>query len=279
VHAEVVARLRCPVCYQGLSAPDATRGPLRCPLGHSFDQAKQGYAQLTARPLVHTGDTADMVAARVAFLGGGHYDPISDAIAGVARRRWSGGLIVDAGAGTGHHTVRVLAAVPDAYGLALDASKPCARLAARAHRRLDAVVCDVWQPLPVRDGVADLVLNVFAPRAGREFARSLSPGGALVSVTPRAEHLHELVGPLDLLHVDPAKPERINEELGEWFGESESQQLQWTMRLRHAEMAALVGMGPSAWHTNPAALAEAIAHLPEPMIVTASVRVAVYLRR
>jgi 23S rRNA (guanine745-N1)-methyltransferase len=279
LHAEVIARLRCPVCGEGLQTPSPERGPLRCPRGHSFDQAKQGYTQLSAAPLAHTGDTAEMVSARVAFLSGGHYDPISAAVADVARHTWSSGLVIDAGAGTGHHTAHVLGAVPDAYGLALDASKACVRVAARVHPRLDAVACDVWRPLPVADRVADVVMNVFAPRVGREFARIISPRGALVSITPQPDHLAELVGPLHLLRVDPSKPQRIAAELDEWFTPLHIGQMTWSMSLRHADVTALVEMGPSAWHTDRAALAAAIGALPELMTVTAAVRVGLYQAR
>ena len=48
---EVVRSLRCPVCHDPLSLTGGVRGPLRCPRGHSFDQARQGYVQLTAAPL------------------------------------------------------------------------------------------------------------------------------------------------------------------------------------------------------------------------------------
>ncbi len=55
---EVVRCLRCPVCHGPLSLTTGPRGPLCCPLRHSFDQSRQGYAQLTAAPLVHAGDSA-----------------------------------------------------------------------------------------------------------------------------------------------------------------------------------------------------------------------------
>ena len=71
-----------------------------------------------------------------------------------------------------------------------------------------AVVADSWARLPVLDAALDRVLVVFAPRNGPEIARVLRPGGLLVVVTPAADHLAELVGPLGLLRVDPRKAER-----------------------------------------------------------------------
>jgi 23S rRNA (guanine745-N1)-methyltransferase len=276
VHPEVVVRLRCPVCREPLSAPVTARGPLHCPLGHSFDQAKQGYAQLTARPLVHTGDTPEMVVARESFLTAGHFRPITEALAGVAGAGVDG-LIVDIGAGTGHHLAAMLDAAPGALGLALDASKASARRAARAHDRMDAVIADAWQPLPIQDAAASVLVNVFAPRTGAEFARVLDPGGVLIVVTPQPRHLGELIEPLALLQVDPAKPDRVAAELGDWFRPDGVQRMEWTMHLSRPDVTALVGMGPSAWHADRDGRARAIAALPEPMAVTATVAVSRYL--
>ena len=47
----------------------------------------------------------------------------------------------------------VLAALPDAVGLALDVSKPALRRAARAHPRAAAALADTWQRLPLADAV------------------------------------------------------------------------------------------------------------------------------
>ncbi len=90
-------------------------------------------------------------------------------------------------------------------------------MAARAHRRIGAVGCDAWRPLPVADAAAGLVLNVFAPRDGAELRRILRPDGALLLVTPAADHLAELIGPLGLLSVDERKPERLADKLGPYF--------------------------------------------------------------
>src|SRR5690242_3287348 len=94
--------LRCPNCGQGLRRSERT---LRCPRGHSFDMARQGYADLSAGRLPHVGDTAEMVADRETFLTAGHYDFIADALAGAAKDR---GPVVEAGVGTGFYLARAL---------------------------------------------------------------------------------------------------------------------------------------------------------------------------
>ncbi|MEV4655288.1 putative RNA methyltransferase [Micromonospora sp. NPDC049301] len=181
-------------------------------------------------------------------------------------------LVVDAGAGTGRYLGAVLAALPDAVGLALDVSKPALRRAARAHPRAAAALADTWQRLPLADASTSVLLNVFAPRNGPEFHRVLDPDGTLLVVTPAADHLAELVDALDLLRVDPDKADRVAGSLGGQFTPVSSAEHRAELALTRPEVATLVGMGPSAWHTDPAALATRLAALPEPVRVTVAVR-------
>lgn len=283
MRTEVLAYLRCPVCGEALAPADRA---VRCARGHAFDVARQGYLHLTSGRTRHPGDTAAMVAARADFLARGHYAFVAEALAQraaelaasspsvtTARGPGVGGqtpapLVVDVGAGTGYHLAAVLDALPAAVGLALDSSKAAARRAARAHPRADAVVCDAWSGLPVRDHAARLVLNVFAPRNPAEFRRILHPGGELLVVTPQPEHLAELVGALDLLRVDVRKQERLA-ALGRPVLR---RRLTRTLRLGHDDLRALVAMGPSARHVDP----DAVSTLPEPFTVTAAVQLDAY---
>jgi 23S rRNA (guanine745-N1)-methyltransferase len=281
---EVLAALRCPLCAAALAdVASGTGRALRCPAGHAFDVARQGYVSLDTGRRTHAGDSAEMIAAREGFLATGRYAFVSAAIVAAAREAWAGGdvprLVVDAGAGTGHHLAAVLDALPGAAGLALDVSKPALRRAARAHPRAAAALCDTWGRLPLADGAARLLLNVFAPRNGPEFRRVLAPGGALVVVTPAPGHLGELVAALGLLKVDPEKADRVAASLGERFALAREAHETRELALTRAEARALVAMGPSAWHADAAALAGRIGALGEPLRVTAAVRVATYRAR
>jgi 23S rRNA (guanine745-N1)-methyltransferase len=187
-----------------------------------------------------------MVRARQEFLAGGHFAPISAALvaaamaaaAAAADEAASAGpdrarhvarpaneetgrsdrpCVVDVGAGTAFYLAAVLSSLPGYAGLALDASKHALRVAARAHPRIGAVGCDAWHRLPVADGAAALVLDVFAPRDGAELRRILRPDGHLLVVTPQADHLAELTGPLQLLRVDDRKSQRLAGTLGSSF--------------------------------------------------------------
>ena len=232
-----------------------------CAEGHSFDIARQGYISLTLpqrRP--HRGDSTEMVAARESFLGAGHFEPIADAVTAAA---FVTGCVVDLGAGTGYYLARLLDSQPTSAGIALDASRPALRRAARAHPRITAVACDIWDQLPLHDGAADLVLNVFAPRNGEEVARVLAPAGELIVVIPTQRHLHELPG---LLSVDERKEERLLAELSPWLAEVARRNLEFELSLSREDAGNLIAMGPSAHHVTEV-------ELPERIEVTVSVTV------
>ena len=269
----VLAALRCPVC----TAPLATvAGALRCAAhGHSFDLARQGYAHLGTGKRLPDGDSAEMVAARIAFLAAGHYTPLSTALAEATPRRSE--LIVDIGGGTGHYLAAALDRAVGAFGLVLDVSKPALRRAARCHPRASAALADTWGPLPLADGAVDVLLNVFAPRNGPEFARVLTPGGCLIVVTPEPGHLIELRRELGLIEIDPGKEERLAASLRD-VELAEERIVTWPLHLTRAEVQALVAMGPTARHLTSDTLRARVAILPDRTRVTATVRLSTYRR-
>ncbi|WUI03796.1 methyltransferase domain-containing protein [Spirillospora sp. NBC_00431] len=275
VLADVVQYLVCPVCGADLELAD--RG-LLCPGGHTFDIARQGYANLlpgNARP--GTADTPEMVRAREEFLSAGHFTAPADRLAwSVSRGRPT--FVLDAGAGTGHYLGRILDRSPDTVGLALDISKHAARRAAKAHARAGAVVADLWRPLPLRDGAADTVVNVFAPRNAAEFHRVLRDDGLLFTVTPSPRHLGPLVEKLGLLSIDKRKTERTDAALAGYFKLDSRQEQETEAVLTHDEIVTLVGMGPSAHHVPAEQLRERLKQLPDPLPAPLSFVLSAYRR-
>ncbi|MTD17065.1 methyltransferase domain-containing protein [Nakamurella sp. YIM 132087] len=270
-----LAALACPHCGEPLAEVE-NAGALGCPQGHRFDLARQGYVSLLGpRSRTDTGDSVDMVQARVDFLAAGGYAPIAgvlaDLVSGALAWHLSGpGLILEIGSGTGHYLSAALDAVPGAVGIALDASKPAAKRAA-ADPRVCSVVADAWAPLPVRDASVDVVTSVFAPRVPAEIARVLAPGGSLIAVLPDPAHLAELRGPLGLLEVDEGKVDRLAAAVPGALVEVERVPVRFPLALDPAASSALVRMGPAARHLSPAEIAERVAALPDPVSATAAV--------
>src|SRR5258708_36502586 len=102
--------LICPVCERPLARESTV---YRCPAGHSFDIAREGYVNLLRAP--SPGDTRDMLRARRAFLDAGHYFPLVEAIAARTADRLAtsaadaSAAVLDAGCGEGTYIAAVAA--------------------------------------------------------------------------------------------------------------------------------------------------------------------------
>ena len=185
--------LRCPICH---GAMEKREGSLVClPSGekqkrHCFDISKRGYVNLD---LSHSGggDGKELVQARTTFLSTGAYAPISDEInALLLRYADHTGLIVDAGCGEGYYTCRMADALPEALVIGLDLSKAAIDHASRVPSQNPAafLVGGIFD-LPIRDGTATAITNIFAPCAEEEFLRVLRPGGVLILAGAGKDHL------------------------------------------------------------------------------------------
>ncbi|MDX2678222.1 methyltransferase domain-containing protein [Streptomyces sp. NY05-11A] len=246
--------LCCPTCRMPRLHPE--HGALRCPVGHTFDIAHHGYAGLLTGTRATSGDDAAMVQARDRFLSTGAYAPIRDVGACLAAGAMAEqATVVDVGCGTGYYLVGVLDQLPGARGLGLDTSVRALRSAARAHDRAAAVAWDVFRPFPLADGVADVVLNVFAPRNPAEFHRVLRPTGRLIVVRPTGRHLAELRGRVSaMVTVDPAKEQRLHRALDPYFEAAVTEQVEYPAILASPDALDLVVMTPSARHIGRADL-------------------------
>ncbi|MFE4837819.1 putative RNA methyltransferase [Arthrobacter sp. NPDC056691] len=290
--------LLCPVCRQGLQAVhDGGAGRVRalaCRERHSFDAARQGYFNmLVGKGTAFESDTAEMVAARTAFLDAGHYRPLADALARAAAPSLRGPAptVLDSGTGTGHYLRAILdylesepadgagqAGAPDGVAaVGLDISKFALRRAAKLNPEAINLVGDVWQPLPLPDAAVDIVTVVFAPRNAAEFARVLKPSGRLIVVTPRAGHLAEIASQAGMLGIDPAKDERLAEALAGRFSPLSTQDIDVDLSLSPADVANLALMGPAGHHTDRAALTGRLAGLPSTSRVSALFRISIFV--
>ena len=139
----------CPLCGRPLSGDAA----LKCPAGHSFDRAKEGYWHLLPVQNTRTkapGDSKEMVAARRAFLSAGYYGVFGQALGELALE----------------------------YGVPADEKSPL--------RLLDAGCGEGWYDRCIAQQFArEEFLRVLRPGG-------LRPGGRMIYVVPGADHLYEM---------------------------------------------------------------------------------------
>jgi 23S rRNA (guanine745-N1)-methyltransferase len=259
--------LICPYCAASLTR-DANA--LRCEHGHSFDVARDGYVYL--RRTRNSGDSAEMLHARRAFLESGHYAPLAALISRTieasiggesgpppAQPRTSNGRaadvnILDSGCGEGYYLERLrahLTATAPAkvcrfWGL--DSSRDAARMAARRCREATVVVGDLKDALPFATGSLQVVVDVFAPRNAAEFARVIAPAGLLLIVVPNPDHLAELRDDYRLIGIEEQKEQHVLASLSDHFTAFDMRTLTLALDLSQEDISLLVAMSPSQRH-------------------------------
>ena len=179
--------LRCPICGDVLIKQDRR---YCCEKNHSFDIARQGHVNLLPvqqKRSLSPGDTAEQVVSRRAFLDGGFYTPIRDALCGMARDYGCSGPVLDIGCGEGYYSAE-LAKVLDADLLGLDISKEAVRYAAGRYKNA-TWICASAAHLPVGDQSFGLLTSLFALTMPEEFKRVLRPDGAFIQVLAAEDHL------------------------------------------------------------------------------------------
>ncbi len=255
---------RCPLCG-GEFTGDVT---LRCPAGHSFDRAKEGYYHLLPVQRMRTkapGDSREMVAARRDFLEAGYYAPFGEALGRLVldcQPAVPGKPLhlLDTGCGEGWYDRRIadaFAAAQRPLALAgFDIAKPAVRLAAKALPGAEYAVASSFAQ-PVMDGWADVAVNIFSPFAREELCRVVRRGGRLIYAVPGPEHLY---GMKAVLYETPYKnPVREIEYPG--FRAIGEEAVHAEIEVPQARLASLFAMTPYYWKT-PQDGAERLAALP-----------------
>ena len=242
----------CPLCGEHLERDEHT---YRCPSGHCFDRGAAGYTHLLPANKKHSknpGDDKEMVAARSAFLDGGYYAPLRDALCELALKELRDNpapVLLDSGCGEGYYTAGLyqkLTQAGKAPAIAgVDLSKFALKRAAKRVKEGEFAVASVYH-LPLPDGSADLLTNVFSPLALEEFQRVLKPGGAFLYVVPSALHLWEMK---QVLYEKPYE-NPVKLDAYEGFTYEDSVQVRYNIHLENSQHTmALFGMTPYAWKT------------------------------
>ncbi len=191
---KIVSALRCPVCQAEISVRTDGGVSLLCggARTHCYDIASSGYVNLCLPKQSGGGDSKQAVSARGEFLNGEFYRPVADALRDlVCEYTDKDALVIDAGCGEGYYSTLIAKRGFSVFGV--DISKFAAMAAAkRANREgLDNAffaTASVFE-LPVADGAAGAVVNVFAPCVEKEFSRVLSEDGALIVAWAGERHL------------------------------------------------------------------------------------------
>lgn len=266
--------LRCPHCAASIKI-DA--GVAKCDAGHSFDIARQGYVNfLTNHTFIKNADSAAMVAARQKMHARPFFQHLAQQIAQVCEslcRDISVPVIVEPGGGTGFYARAATQVVSSAVAVSFDISVHAAKVCARQSNRIAAVVADVWQPWPIGEKCADIVLSVFSPRNFAETERVLKSGATLIVVAPEDHHLIELRSQFNALSIQHDKGETISAALGN-FSKIDHFVYHSKELLDGQAMYETLLSGPNGHHLQPKDM-EAILQS-EPLDVTHSVSISIW---
>ncbi|MFR6086734.1 MAG: putative RNA methyltransferase [Oscillospiraceae bacterium] len=262
----------CPICGAAL---EREPGRYRCPAGHSYDVAREGYTHLLPANRKHSkmpGDDKGIPPPAVSFSARTTTPPAD------ARAVWHW-TMPGASGGAGHRRARILhqrrlpapgrrKALHGGDGH-LQGHPP---RAAKREKDVEFAVASSYH-LPVADRSIDLLLNCFSPLALEEFRRALRPGGTFLYVVPSEKHLWELKQVL----YDHPYPNEVKETPYEGFAYAEIRHVEDRIRvLGQEDIHALFQMTPYYWKT-PKSGCQRLAALEE-LAVTISFDIHVFRR-
>jgi len=239
--------LRCPLCGGTLIKNEKT---LRCPAGHSFDMARQGYVHLLPVQSKHSaapGDTREQVLSRRAFLESGAYAPIVRALICAARERGVKGALLDVGCGEGWYSVQLA----NELGLeltGLDISKEAVRCAAAKYKG-HQWLCASASRLPVGGSSVDLLTSLFSVTFPEEFHRVLKKDGYLFQVLAAQDHLMGLKG---IIYDELLLKEKDSVPQLPGFRLEESIPIRFSFTVESAQVGNLFSMTPHVYRIGPA---------------------------
>ena len=234
--------LLCPICGNILTKLDKS---YRCEKGHSFDIARQGHVNLLPvqnKRSLNPGDTAQQVVSRRAFLDGGFYEPIRQALCDLAKDHGCQGPILDVGCGEGYYSAGLSEALK-AELLGLDISKEAVRYAAGRYKAA-TWICASAARLPVKDGSVGLLTSLFALTMAEEFHRALCADGAFIQVLAAEDHL---LGLKNIIYPELHHKEKFTTPEVVGFRLAESRPLRFTFTVEGEQVQNLLSMTPHVY--------------------------------
>ena len=237
--------LICPLCGAPLTRQERV---WQCENRHSFDIARQGYVNLLPvqqKRSLQPGDTKEQVAGRRAFLDGGFYEPIRNALCRLAQDHGCSGPILDIGCGEGYYSAG-LAAHLNAELLGLDISKEAVRYAAGRYKNA-TWICASAAHLPVKDQSVGLLTSLFALTMPEEFKRVLRQDGAYIQVLAAEDHL---LGLKNIIYPELHHKEKFSTPELPGFRLVESRSLRFTFTVEGEQVQNLLSMTPHVYRIS-----------------------------
>ena len=185
-------KLKCPICNADMDVLEDKTLFCNGEKKHTYDISSSGYINLASPKQCGGGDTKDAVRARRSFLDRGYYAPIAKKTVELLKKyAGDSAVVIDAGCGEGYYTSRIASSCGLAIGF--DISKFAVEAAAKRAKRekidnLAFCVASVYS-MPIFDGFADAVVNIFAPCVEQEYLRVLKSDGIILVVHAGRDHL------------------------------------------------------------------------------------------
>ena len=231
---------RCPICQGRLRAGETS---LRCEAGHDFALSRKGYVDFCPAAKAGAYDES-LFESRERFIAGGFYESMLAHIRDMLQRLAPEGPLLDAGCGEGSFLKAILPDPTIRIGLGLDLSRPGIRRASRGGGGWLWAVGDLAK-LPVQTWAAGAILNILSPANYPEFARVLSPAGAVLKVVPGERYLQEVRAlAKDRLRRESYSNERVVKLFEDRFRVLERREIRETFPLTEAQAADLIAMTP-----------------------------------
>lgn len=207
---------QCPKCKKKIRFHG---GALVCKKEHTFDIAAKGYVNLLQQTKSFKGYDGAFFKSRRAFFGEGYYHHIVSEVVDTVTRLFADAeelVVLDAGCGEGGYSAAIEKALSDngrqGHVLAFDIAADAIKVAA-GNDNVKWMIADITN-IPVKDGVADCILDVFTPANYKEFHRVLKDDGYLIKVVPGSAHLQEL---REAVRSQLQNKDYSNEEVTDYF--------------------------------------------------------------
>ena len=185
---DIIHLLRCPLCGGAFSRRENS---LVCEKRHTYDIARQGYVNFVPgqKEMFYK---KELFESRARVFEAGVYAPVVRRVSAAIDQfvQKENPVLLDAGCGEGYYTKNICHQRAMTR-IGFDLSKDAVRLAARGEKTACFFAADL-KNIPIRDGVSDVLLDIFTPANYAEFARVLAPDGIVIKLAPRSGYLREL---------------------------------------------------------------------------------------